>query len=117
MCLTDKARYYTDAVRIYKDSKLIKKISTSEMSIGRQGFVNYDEFIKSAKKEKIQVNGPKSFEDLKELILSSKTEEIFLSISFKNDKDITEENLVASNNNEIIQEDNPKRKTRSLFRK
>lgn len=117
MCLTDKARYYTDAVRIYKDSKLIKKISTSEMSIGRQGFVNYDEFIKSAKKEKIQVNGPKSFEDLKELILSNKTEEIFLSISFKNDKDITEENLVAPNNNEIIQEDNTKRKTRSLFRK
>ena len=52
-----------------------------------------------------------------ELILSNKTEEIFLSISFKNDKDITEENLVASNNNEIIQEDNTKRKTRSLFRK
>ena len=40
-----------------------------------------------------------------------------MNLGFDRIKDITEENLVASNNNEIIQEDNTKRKTRSLFRK
>lgn len=123
-CQDGKARYFTGAIRVYKDSKLIKEIPTTDMSFAYQGFINYDEFIKSAKREKIQVNGPKSFSKLREQILNGQKEEIYLSINFKKVFETSKEVTVLDHDNEIINEvpsvdsklSKEKRKILSLFK-
>ena len=55
--------------------------------IGRQGYFNYDELIKLIENEGIIFNGPKSFDDFKESILSKKKININVSFDFREIED------------------------------
>lgn len=104
ICLDNKARYYTDNIEAYKNGTLINKITTDKM-INYQGFIDYDELIKTAKKEDLILNGPKSFEELKEVIINNKKEDISLSVDFNKEKNLE------------LPKNNIKRKKLSLFKK
>ena len=76
--------------------------------LGYQGYLNYNDFVNSIKKENLVLIGPQSFNEFKELILSKEQQDIILSIDLSNKKE---------NNNVVNLNKEEKVKRLSLFRK
>ena len=87
-------RFYTDNLNCYLNGEKVNSDKYNEYGMGRQSFINFNYLIKSIKKSGLDYNGPESFEELKEAILSGKKFDITLTADLtKNIKETkTEEN-------------------------
>lgn len=98
--LKENAKPYDDVVRFYTErSKCClgeKKVDDYDYSgyIGRQGFINFETLLTSIKKSGLDYNGPESFEELKEAILSSNKFDITITADLTKDLTKVEEQPV-----------------------
>lgn len=106
--LDNKVRFYTGNVKVYNNGQQVKELTGGMTFLGYQGYLNYNDFVNSIKKENLVLIGPQSFNEFKELILSKEQQDIILSIDLSNKKE---------NNNVVNLNKEEKVKRLSLFRK
>ena len=83
-------RYYTSTSACYLNNEKVNKLDWSEFR-GNQGFINYNNLVKSAEENGLTFNGPKTFEEFKEKILLGESFDISLSASFNSKENEQEE--------------------------
>ena len=74
-------RYYTGSVSSYLDGE--QSNATTYKGYGRQGYIKYNDFVTLLSRRGLNYNGPKSFKELKEAILSGETFDINVSVDLK----------------------------------
>ena len=74
-------RYYSGSVTSYLDGE--QSNATTYKGYGRQGFIKYNDFVTLLSRRGLNYNGPKSFKELKDAILSGETFDIELSVDLK----------------------------------
>lgn len=88
--INNVVRFYTGDITSYLDGKETHRIETNNnysYMWKRNSYLNYSEFVSLLEKEGITYNGPKSFKELKEAILSGEKFDIKLSIDLKEKTD------------------------------
>ena len=86
--LKNIVRYYTGSIRSYADNMQTNRADYYCYGVNRQGFINYNELIRSAQKEGLSFNGPESFEEFKNLVLSNVKFNVLLSADLKQDNEM-----------------------------
>ena len=69
-------RFYTGSVQSFSEGK---KTDETANSLGYQGYVNYHRLVSAMEREGLVFNGPRSFKEFKELILSGETFDVGIS--------------------------------------
>ena len=82
----DIVRYYTMDASCYLDGKKTNKIDYGQIK-SRQGFINYDRLVNSAEENGLSFNGPRTFEEFKEMILQGEPFEISLGAVLSDEKE------------------------------
>ena len=77
----DIVRFYTMGVNCYLDGEQTNKIDYSKITYGRQGYLSYSRFLDYVRKANLDFDGPKSFNEFKEAILSNEPFDINLSVN------------------------------------
>ena len=85
--LDNVVRYYTGDMRGYLDNKKTNELKMKDNYKNRQGFVKYNEFISLLEKNGMNYNGPKSFKEFKEAILSGEKFNINITLDLKEKTD------------------------------
>lgn len=98
-------RFYTGEVNSYLDNEKTSDYDYGRMH-GRQGYINYNVLTSQIKKNGLTFNGPKSFEEFKEKILSKETFDINISATLIPTEEKQEE---------VVVEEKPKSKIKSIF--
>lgn len=81
--LDNVVRYYTDDIRSYLGNKKTNETKARDNFRNRQGLVNYNEFVLLLEQRGLNYNGPRTFEEFKEAILSGEKFDINVSIDLK----------------------------------
>ncbi len=81
--LSDIVRYYTFDFNGYLNGKNIGCDYVSRYMPGRQGFVNYNKLVATVKKGGLKFEGPETFEEFKDAILSGEKFDIVVSADLK----------------------------------
>ena len=84
--INNVARFYTGDITTYLDDKEAYRIKTGDnysFRWTRDSYINYNEFVSLLEKNGMNYNGPKSFKELKEAILSGETFDIDVSIDLR----------------------------------
>ncbi len=76
-------RYYTGSVKSYQGQDQTNELDWYKYGYNRQGYIRYDELVKTIKQEGLIFNGPETFEEFKNLILSKKPFEISFTADLK----------------------------------
>ena len=84
----DVVRFYTGSVKSYLDGEQTNPYDYKG-SLGYQGFINYDKMVKYVETNGLDFEGPQSFIELKNAILSKEPFDINISASFKKEKKLT----------------------------
>ncbi len=98
-------RFYTGEVNTYLENEQTNDYDYGRMH-GRQGYINYNVLISQVKKNGLTFNGPKSFEEFKEKILSKEPFDINISATLIPTEEKQEE---------VVVEEKPKSKNKSIF--
>ncbi|MEE3343530.1 MAG: hypothetical protein VZS44_05525 [Bacilli bacterium] len=85
-------RFYTNRLNCYLDGKQVNERDYSGYISGTQGFINFNTLLSSIKKSGLDYDGPESFEELKEAILSGN--KFAITITADLTKDLTKEEVV-----------------------
>ena len=72
-------RYYTGSVNSYLDGNQTNDIDYGHYGLGKQGYVNYNELVKLTKENGLTYNGPETFEEFKDKIISKEQFDITIS--------------------------------------
>ena len=83
--LSDIVRFSTKRPECFLNGE--KSNTDDYFGFDKQGFINYNKFVKEMKKNGLHYQGPKSFEELKNLILKGETFDISLVASLIDNKE------------------------------
>ena len=97
-------RYYTMGASCYLDGEKTNKIDYGQIR-SRQGFINYDRLVNSAEENGLSFNGPRTFEEFKEMILQGEPFDISLGAVLSDEK---EQQQAQVQDEEIQQVEKPK---------
>lgn len=102
--LSDIVRFSTKRPECFLNGE--KSNTDDYFGYDKQGFINYNVFVKKMEKNGLEFNGPKSFEEFKELILTGEPFDINLVASLTDTKE-----------NEVIEEvkEEPKKLIKKSF--
>ena len=79
-------RYYTNSIKSYLDGERTNALDYGEYGVSRQGVINYDQLVKFVYENGLEFNGPQSFEELKNAILSKEKFDISIGADFQRSK-------------------------------
>lgn len=82
--IKDVVRCYTGKVTSFLNGE---KSNNHEYQFDRQGFINYNEFISKMKKDGISFDGPETFNDFKEAILSGENFDVSLYADLRKEEE------------------------------
>ncbi len=83
--LIDVVRFYTGNVLTHQDGEQTNKIDYYGGSMGRQGYVRYSKIVSRMRDNGIEFNGPETFRDFKEAILSGEPFDIGITANLVED--------------------------------
>ena len=84
--INNVVRFYTGDITTYLDDEEAYRIKTGDnysYRWTRDSYLNYNEFVSLLEKNGMNYNGPKSFKELKEAILSGETFDIDISVDLR----------------------------------
>ncbi len=85
--INNVVRYYTGSVKSYLDGEQANIRDYERYGLGRQGYLNFDEFVSLAQKEGFSYRGPETFDDFKNAILTREPFDIVISMDLKQEED------------------------------
>lgn len=79
-------RYYTDRINSYLDGNKTNCADYYCYGVNNQGTIDYEQFVEYVQKNGLVFNGPQSFEELKNAILSNEKFDITIGAEFEKQK-------------------------------
>jgi len=76
-------RYYTGSVKSYQGQDQTNELDWYRYGFNRQGYIKFDELVKSIKQEGLIYNGPETFEEFRDLVLSKNPFEVSYTANLK----------------------------------
>ena len=87
--IEDVVRYYTGSINSYLDYEKTNIVDFNEVGFGRQGVINYNYLVNALKEAGISFEGPESFDELKERIMSGELFDVKFSVDLKENMKLT----------------------------
>ena len=81
-------RFYTHEINSYLNGEQANECNYLRNSVGYQGYLKYNEFVKSLSDLDMEYSGPENFEEFKKQVLSKVPFEVSLNVDLKEDKDL-----------------------------
>lgn len=72
-------RYYTGSINATLDNHKVNNRDYAEYGLSRQGYVHFDKFLSLIKESGLDYNGPETFQEFKEMILTCEPFDITIS--------------------------------------
>ena len=79
-------RYYTGSIESYSNGEKTNIIDYGAYGMGRQGVINYDQLVNFVHENGLEFNGPQTFEEFKNAILSNELFDISIGADFQKSK-------------------------------
>ncbi|MBR3210821.1 MAG: hypothetical protein IKF71_02655 [Bacilli bacterium] len=79
-------RYYTGRIKATENGEPVKDKDFSKYGYGRQGYINYNKLVEAVKSSGLEFNGPQTFEEFEEFILTGEPFDVSITANLKPQK-------------------------------
>ena len=87
--IKDVVRFYTGSIKSYLDGEKTNIAYFNDIVFGRQGVINYNYLVNALKEEGVTFEGPESFNELKERIMSGELFDVKFSVDLEENMKLT----------------------------